>query len=61
MRDRIKALLKTPGWNQQRLADELKVSIYTVKDWTRTAKAITPNKWIQPRLLEIFEEEGIKS
>ena len=59
MRDKIKALLKIEGWNQKRLAAELKVSIYTVKDWTRTTKPVTPNKWIQPTLLKIFEKEGI--
>ena len=59
MRDKIKALLKVPGWNQQRLADELKVSIHTVKSWNRITKSRKPGRWIQSRLLEIFEEEGI--
>ena len=61
MRDKIKALLKVPGWNQQRLSEELNVSINTVKSWTRKTGAKNPNKWIQPRLLEIFEENRIKS
>lgn len=59
MRDKIKALLKVSGWNQQRLSKELNVSIDTVKSWTRKTGAKNPNKWIQPKMLELFEENGI--
>lgn len=59
MRDKIKALLKIHGWNQQRLSEELNVSIDTVKSWTRKTGAKNPNKWIQPTLLKFFEEDGI--
>lgn len=59
MRDKIKALLKVPEWNQARLAEELNVSINTVKSWTRKTGAKTPNKWIQPTLGKIFKEAGI--
>ena len=59
MRDRIKALLNLPEWNQQRLCKELNVSINTVKSWTRKTGAKTPNKWIMPTLEKILKKEGI--
>ena len=59
MKERIKQLISLPEWNQQRLSIKLKVSINTVKSWTRKRGNKTPCKLIAIELEKIFEAVGI--
>lgn len=60
MKEKIKELLQTPEWSQEKLSLRLNVSINTVKSWTRKTNPNIPNKWITPELEKLFDKAGIK-